>query len=62
MKEYVRVPGAMPARLGELAKYLNVSYEYAKTPTAQTHSKDGALTGLIFSAPYRLRFLSVPRS
>jgi TfoX/Sxy family transcriptional regulator of competence genes len=31
MKEYVRVPDALLANPGELEKYLDMSYEYAKT-------------------------------
>ena len=31
MKEYVRVPDALLAKTGELRKYLDMSYEYAKT-------------------------------
>jgi TfoX/Sxy family transcriptional regulator of competence genes len=38
MKEYVRVPDALLAKPAELGKYLDMSYEYAKTlkpkPTA----------------------------
>jgi hypothetical protein len=31
MKEYVAVPDALLKKTGELAKYLDMSYEYAKT-------------------------------
>ena len=41
MKEYVRVPDALFAKPGELQKYVDVSYEYAKTlkPKPTTRKK-----------------------
>jgi TfoX/Sxy family transcriptional regulator of competence genes len=42
MKEYVRVPDALLGKTGELRKYLEISYQYAKTlkpkPTARKKS------------------------
>lgn len=31
MKEYVRIPDALFRKTGEVRKYLDMSYEYAKT-------------------------------
>src|SRR5579863_6849710 len=42
MKEYVRVPDSLLGKTGELRKYLEISYNYAKTlkpkPTAKKKS------------------------
>jgi TfoX/Sxy family transcriptional regulator of competence genes len=42
MKEYVRVPDALLGKTGELRKYLDLSYEYAKTLKAKPTKKPAA--------------------
>jgi TfoX/Sxy family transcriptional regulator of competence genes len=42
MKEYVRVPDALLGKTGELRKYLDMSYEYAKTLKPKPTKKPAA--------------------
>jgi len=39
MKEYVAVPEALLGNTNELSKYLDISYEYAKTLKAKPTTK-----------------------
>jgi hypothetical protein len=47
MKEYVRVPDSLLGKTGELGKYLEMSYEYAKTlkPKATTKKRPSSGVG-----------------